>query len=171
MQSVWVPSSFEDKAAYQTWENVQGVWWIVESMGLCTWPGFRPQFFVENCLISLGLREMGITSPPPPHRAAMSIAGMKIWRVLAQSRHWGYWHSGIYSFIYSPNNWVYPLGQILGYVLAKSRHKKHGTCPEGKQGSKLMIIVVKAMYFKFWKDKLLDLEFYIQATLPTMKVK
>ena len=34
-----------------------------------------------------------------------------------------------------------------------------------------MIIVVKATYFKFWKDKILDLEFYIQATLSIMKVK
>ena len=171
MQSVWVPSSLEDKAAYQTWANVQGVWWTVESTGLCSWPGFRPQFFVKNCLISLGLHEMGITSPFPWPRAAMSIAGTKYMRVLAQSRHWGYWHSGIYSFIYSPNIWVYLLGQTLGYVLVKSRHKKHGTCPEGKQESKLMIIVVKAMYFKFWKDKLSDLEFYIQAALPITKVK
>ena len=79
VQSVWVPSSLEDKAAHQTWENVQGVWWTVESTGLCSWPGFRPQFFVKNCLISLGLHEMGITSPLPPPRAATSIAGTKIW--------------------------------------------------------------------------------------------
>ena len=41
------------------------------------------------------------------------------------------------------------LRMALGYVLVKSRYKKHGTSPEGKQESKLMIIVVKAMYFKF----------------------